>query len=301
PGNLELVARVVDHLQEEAGVRATLVQLARGVLVARAVAVRDDETAVAAQPLHERAEVDVGVHECLHTDVIPLLGLREQLLDRALWPEVSLLACRENLVRLVLRRLDVGLVERIDLEVHAGDGDRELPAEELRPERVRIRQIGPGGLAVGSIRRLARRGNEALAVLAGRLGDELLGPEAEVARGTADADLVAAPAPAGSEPAPELVARIAFARAARLAHLLSLLEQALGVGAHQHRRHDPERRERRVATPDRGLAREDRAEPALAGEALELGSGGGDRGEHLATLAGLLPDVVGLGPGLGRA
>src|SRR5262249_56568828 len=95
------------------------------------------------------------IDERLHADVVALLRLREQLLDRALGLELRLLPGREHLVRLVLRRLHVGLVERIDLEVRAGDGDRELPAEELRPERERIGQLRLGALAVGSLRRLA--------------------------------------------------------------------------------------------------------------------------------------------------
>src|SRR5712691_6221213 len=48
-GNRDLVAGVVDDLQEETGVGSTLVQLAGRVQVARAVAVRHDEPATAAQ------------------------------------------------------------------------------------------------------------------------------------------------------------------------------------------------------------------------------------------------------------
>ena len=70
------------------------------------------------------------------------------------------------------------------------------------------------------------------------------------------------------------------------------LEQAPGVHAHQHRRHDPERGERRVAAADRRLAEEDAAEAALAREMLELGPGVGDGAELLHPLAGLLPEVL---------
>ena len=54
-----------------------------------------------------------------------------------------LLAGGEHLVRLVLRRLHVGLVERVDPEDRAGDRGRELPAEELLAELVRRRRRAP--------------------------------------------------------------------------------------------------------------------------------------------------------------
>ena len=121
------------------------------------------------------------------------------------------MAGREHLVRLVLRGLHVGLVERVDLEIRAGDGGRELPAEELLAERVRVGQLGLRRLPVGAVRRLAGRGDEALAVLARRLGDELLGPEAEVARASVIADLVAPVSPALAERSAELEPGIALA------------------------------------------------------------------------------------------
>ena len=68
-----------------------------------------------------------------------------------------------------------GLIPRIE----PGDGDGELPAEELLAELVRARQRDLLRLAVGPVGRLAGRGHEALALLAGRLGDQLLHPEAE--------------------------------------------------------------------------------------------------------------------------
>ena len=275
-------------------------QLAGGVLVARPVAVRDHEAALAPQPGDERIEIGRRVDERLHADVVALARLREQLLDRALRLELRLLPRCEDLVRLVLRRLDVGLVERVDLEVRAGDGDRELPAEELRPERVGIGQLRLGRLPVGALRRFAGRGDESLPVLAGRLRDELLRPEAKIAGRSADADLVAALLPPRAEPAPELVAGVALAGAARLTHLLRPLEQARGVDSHQHRRDDPERGERRVPAADRRLAGEDGPEAALARKALELRARIGDGAEQLRVLAGLLPEVVGVGARLER-
>ena len=62
-------------------------------------------------------------------------------------------------------------------------------------------------------------------------------------------------------------------------------EQARGIDAHQHGRHDPERRERRVPPADRRLAREDRSEAALAGEVLELRARIGDGDEQLRLFA----------------
>ena len=152
-GNRQLVALVVHDLEEESGVRAALVELARRVHVPRPVAVRDDAARLLPQSAIDeriRRSLRRRVHERLHADVVALLRLGEELLDRALRLELRLLAGREHLVRLVLRRLHVGLVERVDLEVRAGDCDRELPAEELRAERVRIGQLGFRGLPVGA-------------------------------------------------------------------------------------------------------------------------------------------------------
>ncbi len=81
-GDRELVARVVDDLEEEPRVRAALVQLAGRVQVARAVAVRHDETAAAAQLDDEIGDAAVvlggRLDERLHADVVALLRLREQ-------------------------------------------------------------------------------------------------------------------------------------------------------------------------------------------------------------------------------
>jgi hypothetical protein len=137
-------------------------------------------------------------------------------------------------------------------------------------------------------------------VLPRRLCDELLGPEPETSGCVRDADLVPEIPPALAELPPELVAGIPVARAAGLAHLLRALEELARVDAHQHRGHDPERRERRIASADRRLAGEDRAKAALAGEVLELGARIRDRAEPFAALAGLLPEVVGVGARLER-
>jgi hypothetical protein len=266
--------------------------------------VRDDEAAAAPHVSDHPVELLLGgrarLDERLDAEVVVRLRLGEQLVDRTLWLELGLLSRCQHVVRLVLRRLDIRLVERVDLEIRTGHGDRELPAEELRSERVWIRQIGVGGLPAGSLGRLARRGDQSLPVLSRRLGDELLGPEPELAGTVRDADLVPEVPPALAEPTPELVAGIADARAAGLPHLLRTVEELARVGAHQHRRHDPERRERGIASPDRRFAGEDSAKAALAGEALELGARIRDRTEPVAPPAGLLPEVVGVGARLER-
>ncbi len=278
PGIFSSLARVVHDLAEEADVRAALVQLPGRVEIARPVAVRHDEAAPRPQVGDERRDPDVvrrrRVDERLDADVVARVRLVEQLLDRRLGAELRLLAGREHLVRLVLRRLHVRLVERVDLEDRTGDGDRELPAEHLGAERVRIGDVRRRRLAVGPLRRLARRRDEPLAVLARGLGDQLLGPEAEAARRVGDADLVAAVPPALAERGAELVAGVVAVAAAGLGHLLGGGEQPVGVDPHQHRRHDPEQRQRGVAAADRRLAVEDVEEPVLLRERLERRSPG---------------------------
>src|SRR6185437_7791320 len=164
----------------------------------------------------------------------------------------------------------VRLVERIDLEIRAGDGHCELPAEELPAERVRVCDLGLRLLTVRAVRRLARRRDQPLAELAGRLRDQLLGPEAEAAVGLLDADLVASLLPAGPEPATELVAGIAVPAPADLRHAIRIREQPRDVDAHQRRGDDPERRQRGVAAADRRLAGKHVTKAALLCEALEL-------------------------------
>src|SRR5207302_9724662 len=105
----------------------------------------------------------------------------------------------------------------------------ELPAEELLPELVRRRQPDFGGLAVEPVRRLARSRDEAFALLAGRLGEQLFDPEAEVARVGVDRDLVPPVLPAAAELEPQLETRIALLAVAGLDHLVDPLEEPLQV------------------------------------------------------------------------
>ena len=116
PGICELVAGVVDHLQVEARRRPALVQLAGRVQVARAEAVGDDAAGRLPRSLRERGQLGLGlrrrVDERLDADVVAVVRLREELLDRPLGLDWRVVAGGEDLRRLVLGRLHVGLVER---------------------------------------------------------------------------------------------------------------------------------------------------------------------------------------------
>ena len=120
--------------------------------VARAEPGRDD-AAGRVRTLEERRELVLArrIDERLDADVVAVLRLREQLVERATWLDVRLTG-GEHLVRLVLRCLDVRLVEGMDLEDVAGDGRRELPAVELGAEVVGVVQPELAALAVGARR-----------------------------------------------------------------------------------------------------------------------------------------------------
>ena len=121
----------------------------------------------------------------------------------------------------------------------------------------------------GAVGRLARRGHEALALLAGRLGHELLDPEAEAVR-VGHADLVAAVLPAVPEREAEVETRVALAEAAGLGHLLRALEQPPQVDAEQRGRarartaRAPSSGRRSSARPRRSRGTRARARPAPA-------------------------------------
>ena len=125
-----------------------------------------------------------------------------------------------------LARFDVGLIERIDADDRAGDGSRDLEAEKFLADmfgqfqldahhrmagRLQLRKLGlVSGIgftiereideeAIVAVKlrraeRLAVDRDETLAVLAGGLGEQLLGPGAEIgqARRRQDRHLVAA-------------------------------------------------------------------------------------------------------------
>ena len=281
---------VVDDLQEEPGRRAALVQLPGRVQVARPEAVRDDAARRLARAAPASASTVASfargrVDERLDADVVARAApartaprASRPARRRGSAPEAS------TSLRLVLRRLHVRLVERVDPEHRAGDRGRELPAEELLAELVRARRArtscawrsGPSAAPPGA-------GIEPLALLAGRLGDQLLGPEPEAAGVRRDADLVAAVAPALAEREAELEARVALGEAAGLGHLERALEQPRrrrrpsAPRAPSRTARAPSSARRSSARPRRSPRTRARARAASSSE-----PGIGDRGELLA-------------------
>ena len=151
-----------------------LVQLAGRVQVARPVAVGDDEpvasrarsaSARAGSSFAARARRTPG---CRRSRARSPGRAARRPSPRA---RASARRRREHLVRPVLRRLHVGLVERVDLEDRAGDRDANSQRKNSCAELVRVGEADLLRLAVGAVGRLARRRHEALALLAGRLGD----------------------------------------------------------------------------------------------------------------------------------
>src|SRR6266508_372828 len=296
--NRNLVAGVVDHLDEQTCRRASLVKLSRGVQVAWPEPVRDD-TPGRARPFDQRLQLSLAhwIDERLNGDVIRRLSLAEQLVERALACERGILARGEHLLRLVLGRLDVGLVERVDPQNRAGDRDGELPAEELGADRGWVVEPHLRPLPIGAVGNLPGRGHEPFSVLAGRLRDQLLGPETESPLYLGDADLVAPLAPRLAELESELDTWVLL-RTARLRHPLCVNKQLFHVDAHQGGGDDAERRHRRIPPADRRLAREHRR-PVLARLALEGRARIADGHEALWSL-NLDPEVREVGERLER-
>ena len=177
-----------------------------------------------------------------------------------------------------LGALDVGLVEGVDAEERAGDGGGGLPEEELRPERpghgdlgglvggrgagvdVVVRGDEPhhGAVVVG-VRGLVTDGDDGQqpgALLAGGLGDELLGPggEADVlGAGVHEHGLVAQRLGA-REGGPQAQGGVGVVVGGeQVGDRLGVVEEGLDVRAGEAARHQPEGGERRVAAPDRGV------------------------------------------------
>src|SRR4051812_39490376 len=219
---------------------AALVELPGRVEGARAEPLRHDAARLV-RAVDERLELALArwIDEGLDRDVVRRLCRGEQLVQRALGLELRIVARGEHFLRFVLRRLDVRLVERVDLENRPGDRHCELPAEELAADRIRVGQMNLGALAIRAVEALAGRRDEPLALLARRLGDQLLGPEPEVPLGLLDAHLVATLPPALAELGAQLQPGVRIA-AARLGHPLGVREQTLGFDAHQSSGNDPE-------------------------------------------------------------
>jgi hypothetical protein len=215
----------------------------------------------------------------------------------------------QHAVRGVLGLLNVGLVERVDAQHPADGGDGELGEEEDPSEVVRAldlahddrvsglaqrrdlgvgRLIGRLGVAqvqegavravdVGGAQRLVDHRQDPLAVLAGRLGDELLDPEPEGLQRRIDdvGQLVAAGlgqlAPGDAEPQPARHVTGLEALAVVLGDAGGV-QDAGHVGAHERRGHEAEERQRAVAPADVGVVEEGAPEAVLARELLEARS-----------------------------
>ncbi len=141
-------------------------------------------------------------------------------------------------------------------------------------------------------RRLDGNGDEALPLLARRLRDELLDPQAEASWDRTDFDLVAPTLPALPHALAELEPGVALVEPAGVDHLLDTEEKALEVDAHERRRDEAERRQGRVAAADCRLAGKDGPETPLARKGLELGAGVGDGGERLRAAVRPVPEEV---------
>ncbi len=290
-------------------------ELPRGVQEAGAPAERDGTADLAGHRVAQALELGEreAVHEGLDGDVARGADLCEQGVDGGghvgrtlgdLARAAHLDAVRrhdgglgsgtvvEQAARGDLGGLHVGLVERVDLEQAARDGDGVLPREDLRAERaadddlalgrvVRV-DVGdePRDLQVGQVERqlggVGRQhdGQEARAELAGGLRDELLDPLAEAHDVRAvgdDAELVLERRGAGDRGA-EHEARVRHVVDGELrGRGLRLVEQAADVGAGEAGRHQAERGQRAVAAAHVGVRVED-AVAVGAGRLVERGA-----------------------------
>ena len=215
----------------------------------------------------------------------------------------------------VLRQLHVWLVERIDPEHPGGRRRRDLPAQELAAEVVRVdeaerdhgvpraRQRPDGAVVAWSEtevdedailpvgrrtpERLAVDGDDPGALLARRLGDQLLHPGAERCHplGRDERELVPPGPGERAEHGAEMQARVLTGgdrRPAGEPHAPGAVEKAGEVDAEEGGRHQPDVGQRRVAAADVGRVQEDSPEPPLAGLLLQRGAGVRDGHEVLA-------------------
>jgi hypothetical protein len=138
PGYRQLRLRFVHDLDEDAAVRAALVELAGGVEVAGAEADRCGHAeAVAegdARGLERGGVRGVAIEVGRDGDVVAGDDRREDVVEAADL-ELRAAAAGEDAGGGVLGLLDVRLVERVDVEDVAGDGRGEFPAEELEYSR----------------------------------------------------------------------------------------------------------------------------------------------------------------------
>ena len=161
-------------------------------------------------------------------------------------------------------------------------GERVQPSGGLRfglPHRHEQPVLAVDG---GGAKGLADHGDDAGAVLAGRLGQELLEPQPERREviGNHERQLVAARPDRGRHGRGQPGCRVGRRRRPqRLGDARGRRQQPVDVGTGEDRRHQPEQRQGRVAPADvRGILEHGR-EPALAGQRCELASGIGDHRE----------------------
>ena len=158
--------------------------------------------------------------------------------------------------------------------------------------RLGVAQVQEDAVRAVGVRRQQRLvgdREDAAALLARALGDELLGPDAERAERVVDDEgqLVAAGARELAEREPEPQARVVLGRLevrARLLGDLRALEDRPHVDAGQRGGHEPEVRQRRVAPADLGVVEEGAAEAVLLGEVDQRRAGVGD-GDEVAAVA----------------
>ncbi len=185
----------------------------------------------------------------------------------------------EEPARCDLRRLDIGLVEGIDAQHHAGHGRRVLPRHEERAERSRQLDLVVVDLAsrpavgdqthdlhiVGTLRQLRSigaddHGENARAVLARRLGDQLLDPIAETHDVRAirhDDELVASRFSPGDRCGqPKARIRLTVDGEGQRRRL-GLVEKRVEIDPGEPGRNESEGGEGRVATAHRRVCRED--------------------------------------------
>ena len=223
----------------------------------------------------------------------------------------------------VFRLLHVRLIEGVDAEQRAGDGGGKLPEIKFRAEIERRLQLVPddrvsGGfqlLQLGFDRRIrldmdvgeeaimivvfghaqgfAGNRQNAFALFAGALGDQLLNPQTHGRdrRGGDQRKLVAALVRAsrhhGAKPESGIVLRRHGCPAA-LHHALGPLEQRLDIAAHDGKRNHAEKGERRIASADVGRIQKHAAEVVALGVGDQLRAGIGDGHEVTARVVAAL-------------
>ena len=259
-GDRQLVAGVVDDLDEEAGVRAALVQLPGRVQVARAEAVRDDAAGLA-RAVDERLAArrrapgrrTPGCRRSRRSRARASSSSSEPSGSSSTSPAastafvLSFAACTSGWSN--------GLMPRIEPRPRARTPSGRTPGRARtgsEPHLLRLhgraRRRSPGA----GTRPLPSLPVDSASSCSTQRPNAVRCRRARPCRGRL-ASRRRARARARGRGCPR--------RAARLAHLQRALEQPAHVDAHQRGRHEPERRQRRVAPADRRLAGEDARKP----------------------------------------